>query len=332
MNEDRKYGESMKKILLTFFLTAMATLAVCILAAGYYVGNYMVSFGLVRGTPQDPLAPPRAYALLMPPGTWSYTPPQAVGQEWTMETDDGLLLKGTHFFPWRQNHNWVIVVHGYGCSQENAWYMAQMFLDMGFDVLTPDLRSAGKSEGKYVTLGWREAPDIAAWARLITEKDPQARIVLQGVSMGAATVMMAAADPELPSNVVAVIEDCGYTDAYALLSYQMEESFHLPSFPGMELMDWRCRKVAGFSLRQAAPIEAVRQTHIPMMFIHGTKDTLVPPEMAQQLYEACPTEKRLLLVRDAVHAASAQQDHNRYLSEVRQFLQGKVYEMKGDYS
>lgn len=315
----------MKKIFVTFVLTAMLAVSGCILAAGYYLGNYLVAFGFKRGTAENPMAPPRAYALLMPPGTWNYTRPDATSEEWVQESEDGLRLVATHFRPAHATGNWVIVVHGYGCTQENSYYTAATYLAMGYDVLTPDLRSSGKSQGTFVTMGLDESKDVVQWARRIAASQKDARIVLHGVSMGAATVMMASADEALPSSVVATIEDCGYTSAYDLLAYQMETSFSLPSFPSMNLLDWRCEKRAGFSLHQAAPVVAVSRAKVPILFIHGTKDTLVPPIMAEELYAACTTEKKLLLVPDAIHSAASQQDHDLYYRTVTEFLRGKVY-------
>ena len=121
----------MKKVLATFVLTAFFAVSGCILAAGYYLGNYLVGFGLVRGTAENPMAPPRAYALLMPPGTWSYTRPDAPSEEWALESDDGLRLVATHFTPEHPTGNWVIVAHGYGCTQENSYYIAANYLAMG---------------------------------------------------------------------------------------------------------------------------------------------------------------------------------------------------------
>lgn len=316
----------MKKIIVTFMLTAVLAVSGCVLVAGYQIGNYLVEFGLMRGSSDDPMAPPRAYALLMPPGTWNYTRPDAESEEWVLESDDGLRLVATHFYPEQRAGNWAIVVHGYGCTQENSYYTAQAYLAMGYDVLTPDLRSSGKSQGTFVTMGLEESKDVVHWARRIAETQKDARIVLHGVSMGAATVMMASARDDLPSAVVATVEDCGYTSAYDLLAYQMERSFSLPAFPGMNLLDWRCERRAGFSLHQAAPIVAVSHARVPMLFIHGTKDTLVPPVMAEELYAACTTEKQLLLVPDAIHSAASQQDHDRYYKTVTDFLRGKVYE------
>ena len=318
-------GLFLKKILVTFLLTAAIAFSVSIVAAGYYIGNYLVDFGLVRGAADNPQAPPRAYALLMPPGTWSYTRPEAPSETWQLVSSDGLHLVATHFRPERPRGNWVIIAHGYGCTQENSYYLAARYLAQGYDVLTPDLRSSGGSEGRFVTMGLRESGDIVGWAQEIAARSPEARIVLHGVSMGAATVMLAGAAEALPSQVVAVVEDCGYTSAYDLLAYQMEASFRLPSFPGMNLLDWRCRSRAGFSLREASPVDAVRHARVPVLFIHGTADTLVPSSMAETLYAACTSEKKLLLVPDAIHSAAAQKAPELYDRTVAAFLRGKVH-------
>lgn len=318
-------GFFLKKILVTFLLTAAMAFSVSIVAAGYYIGNYLVDFGLVRGASENPQAPPRAYALLMPPGTWNYTRPDAPSEEWRLISSDGLHLTATHFRSERPRGNWAIIVHGYGCTQENSYYLASHYLAQGYDVLTPDLRSSGKSEGRFVTMGLRESGDIVGWAQEIAARNPEARIVLHGVSMGAASVMMAGASEALPSQVKAVVEDCGYTSAYDLLAYQMEASFRLPSFPGMNLLDWRCERGAGFSLREASPLMAVRHARVPMLFIHGTADTLVPPAMAETLYAACTSEKKLLLVPGAIHSAASQKEPELYDRTVAAFLRGKVY-------
>ena len=138
-------------------------------------------------------------------------------------------------------------------------------------------------------------------------------------------IVFSIVDGDITTKNSTVVEDCGYTSAYDLLAYQREISFRLPSFPGMNLLDWRCRSRAGFSLREAAPIEAVRHARVPMLFIHGTADTLVPASMAETLYAACTSEKELLLVPEAIHSAASQKDAARYDRTVMSFLHGKMH-------
>lgn len=313
----------MKKIIISCLVTAVLCCVATVIGAGYFVGNYAVHFGLERGTADDPQEPPRAYALLMPPEARTYTKPDYPSEEWTLTSPDGLRLEATHFRPSRHSDSsrWVIVVHGYGCTQQNSWYIAANYLAQGYEVLTPDLRASGSSEGRFLTMGYKESEDVLLWARRIAQEHPEARILLHGVSMGAATVMMAAGDSRLPADVVACVEDSGYTSAFDIIAYQIEQSFGLPSFPALELLDWRCEHIAGFSLHRAAPGEAVRHVRVPILFIHGTSDTLVPSCMAQQLYdEAQAPAKKLLFIDGARHAAASQKDQKLYFQTIDDFV------------
>lgn len=311
----------MKKIIISCLLTAVLVTAALVIGAGYFIGNYCVHFGLERGTAENPQEPPKAYALLMPPEARHFAKPNYPSENWNIESDDGIYLAASYFKPERRTDKWVIVAHGYGCTQENSYYIAENYLAMGYNVLTPDLRAAGLSGGQYLTLGYKESEDIVLWAQKIAAEHPDAKILLHGVSMGAATVMMAAGKDDLPDNVAAAVEDCGYTSAYDLIAIQLENSFGLPAFPAMNLLNWRCEKKAGFDLREASPIEAVKHARVPILFIHGTKDTLVPPNMAEQLYAAANAPKKeILMVSGAVHAAASQADQQTYFLTIRKFV------------
>ena len=313
----------MKKIIISCLVTAVLVTAFWCTMAGYFIGNYIVQFGLERGGEADnPKAPPRAYALLMPPESRQFTKPDEEHEVWKIRSDDGLLLQATHFYPEEDSNRWVIVAHGYGCTQQNSWYIASTYLSMGYHVLTPDLRASGDSEGKFLTMGYMESKDIEHWAAEIVRHYPEAKIALHGVSMGAAAVMLAAASGNLPENVVACIEDSGFTSAYHLLALRLEDSFGLPAFPAMNLLDWRCEHLAGFSLRHAAPIKVMDRVRMPILFIHGEKDTLVPPYMADLLYEACwSPKKEIFLAPDSIHGAASQTAHDAYYKKVVEFLE-----------
>ena len=113
--------------------------------------------------------------------------------------------------------------------------------------------------------------------------------------MGAAAVMMAAGE-KLPSNVKAAVEDCGYTSAWSVLSYQMKSQFHLPAFPFLYCADFVTRIRAGYGMKEADALKCVAGTRLPMFFIHGTEDRFVPFEMMKELYDVCRSEKECLAV------------------------------------
>ena len=169
---------------------------------------------------------------------------------------DGLKL---HNYLLKNNSNkWVITVHGYTSEGKLMSNYGKKFYDMGYNVLIPDLRGHGMSEGDYIGMGWDERLDIIDLINYIIDVDKDSEIVLFGVSMGAATVMNVSGE-NLPSNVKAIIEDCGYTSAWDQFSYQLDELFGLPPFPMMHTASLIGKFRAGYWLKDASPLEQVKK-------------------------------------------------------------------------
>ena len=303
----------LKKVVLSSGITLVIVVLLLVSLAGYFAGGYFVDLALKRGNAQDPKAPPAACVSILDPNVQQPSKPEAVSENWQMISADGLKLTATHFHPVHEGHRWVILVHGYGRNQQNTWDYAAAYLEHGYEVLTPDLRASGDSEGTYLTMGALEGQDIEKWVEKIAAEDPQAKIVLHGVSMGAATVMLASAQQDMPDNLAAVIEDCGYTSADKMFAMQLKNLFDLPSFPLIDCMDIMSRRKTGVALSAAAPIKAVQKTRVPMLFIHGDADKLVPYEMMQELYDACGAPvKEKVTVKGASHAEAKSADPQAY--------------------
>ena len=279
---------------------ALLIVVAALLMAGYAIGAYFVDFALKRGNDTDPLAPPAACVNIHDKGR--KVPPEltAAKENWEAVSSDGRHLVATHYIPTNPGKRWAILVHGY-------------------QVLTPDLCASGKSEGQYITMGVKESQEIVVWAKQIKEKYPDAQIVLHGVSMGAATVLMAAARDDLPG-LVAVIEDCGYTSAYKMFSNQLGVIFGLPEFPIMNCVDVVSGIKTGVKVSDAAPVEVVRKIKVPVLFIHGEADKLIPPAMMEELYTKCEAPAAKFTVAGAGHADSMKTEPERYWSEVFGFL------------
>ena len=88
---------------------------------------------------------------------------------------------------------------------------------LGHERIAPDLRACGDSEGNFVGMGWLDRKDVLRWIDYIIQRDPDAEIVIHGISMGAATTMMTAGE-DTPDNVKAFVEDCGYTSVWDVFS------------------------------------------------------------------------------------------------------------------
>lgn len=137
----------------------------------------------------------------------------------------------------------------------------------------------------------------------IVESDPEAQIVLYGVSMGGATVMMVSGE-DLPQNVKAIVEDCGYTSVWDEFSYQLDVLFGLPTFPAKNFASLVTKVRAGWWLEDGNALKQVSKSKTPMFFIHGDKDTFVPYDMLDKVYNAATVEKDILIVEGAEHGGA----------------------------
>lgn len=218
-----------------------------------------------------------------------------------IESYDKLQL---HSYVVTQNSNkWAIVVHGYGGSGKLMSDKSKYFYDMGYNVLIPDLRGHGKSEGDYIGMGWKDRLDIISWINFIINENPNAEIVLHGTSMGAATVLMTSGE-NLPSNVKAIVADCAYTSAWDEFSYQLETYLKVPSSYILNVTNMVTKLKAGYSLKEASALECVKKATVPILYIHGDKDKFVPYSMMDKLYDATNSPKEKLTIEGGEHANS----------------------------
>ena len=230
---------------------------------------------------------------------------------------DSLRLHGKRFK--NSGSDYALVCHGYTSKAKHMAGFVKKFYDRGFNVLAVDARAHGDSEGAKIGMGWPERRDIAGWIKLILSWDPDARIILHGVSMGAATVLMASGET-LPENVKAVIADCGYTSEWDEFIWEAE-TLHIPWFPVLNAASLLSKLRDGYDFKQASALDQVKKSRIPTLFIHGTEDELVPYKMLGELFSAAACEKEKLTVEGAGHALSSSVDPELYWSTVERFIE-----------
>lgn len=239
-----------------------------------------------------------------------------------VQSKDGLRLTG-HFLPAAQPTNkTILAVHGYHSNGRKEYAIfARFYHQLGYNLLMPDDRAHGESEGRYIGFGWLDREDCKQWIAWLREQHGAfAQVLLHGISMGAATVLMAAGDG-LDSIVKGVVADCSYSGVWDEFAYQAKHSLHIPSFPILPLANLISRLLAGYDYKAASVKKQVKNIKIPVLFIHGTKDTYVPTTMVHELFAACRAPKRLLLVSGAVHADSYLTDTPSYEAAVTAHLQ-----------
>lgn len=224
----------------------------------------------------------------------------------------------------KESQIWVIAVHGYTDSASFMVNSAKQFINYGYNVLMPDLRAHGKSDGKYIGMGWLDKDDIMLWVDYLIGTYGNIKIILYGISMGAATVMMASGE-DLPSNVRMVIEDCGYTSAWEEFAHELRYLFHMPTFPALYNANLITMVKAGYSLKKASSIKQIKKSKIPILFIHGDKDNFVPFYMLDKLYNAANCKKEKLVIKGAAHAEAQLIDPQKYWHTVRKFIKKYIF-------
>ena len=219
----------------------------------------------------------------------------------------------------KEEQKYAIIVHGYRSSTKAISYLARRYYEAGYNVLCPYLRAHAGSDYEWSTMGWHERFDIIDWINYIEEKSVGAKIVLHGVSMGAATVMMTTGE-SLPSSVICAIEDCGYTSVYDAYSYKIPQMMHLPAFPSINIFRRAIINRVGFDIKEASALAQIRKSCTPTLFLHGEADTVVPVSMARELYENARCEKDILIFPRAEHAMSPLNYPDKYWGKVWEFI------------
>jgi pimeloyl-ACP methyl ester carboxylesterase len=240
--------------------------------------------------------------------------------EVSIRSFDGLKLSGT-YYEFQKGAPIDILFHGYhGCAEQDLSGGVYRCQRLGHNVLIVDHRAAGKSEGHVITFGVNESRDAAAWVQYVVENiDPNAKILLGGISMGAATVMMASA-MELPPNVVGTVADCGYTSAKEIIKKVIRD-MHLPDNLLYPFVRLGARLFGGFDPDANSPIASMPNCRVPVIFFHGDTDAFVPMSMSEENFAACAAPKHLVITPGAGHGLCFPVDVDTYVKEIETFFE-----------
>lgn len=217
----------------------------------------------------------------------------------------------------------ALLVHGYTDCSIRMMPLGRMYdRDLHMNILLPDLRNAGRTDGDHFQMGWLDRNDVKQWAALAPHIfGDSARVVVHGVSMGAATTMMLSGDNDVPQCVKAYIEDCGYTSVQDQFSKELRDQFSLPTWPLIPLASTLCKWRYGWDFEEASALNQVAKCQRPMLFIHGSEDNFVPTWMLYPLYKAkTKGYKEIYLSYGAEHARSYHLHPAEYTLRVTRFL------------
>lgn len=217
----------------------------------------------------------------------------------------------------------AFILHGYQGSSLSMLQIGYMFnKELGYNIFLPDLRAHGQSEGDVACMGWKERHEVIRWIEIADDVfGGDTQIVVQGISMGGGTTMIVAGDKNLPPMVKCAINDCGYTSVYDAFSVSWNEKLKYLKFPLFDLGNMWSRILYGWRFDDASPLNSMKECYLPLFIIHGEKDSLLPVDMAYDLFDIKPGEKELWILPGVDHGAAYLDYPQEYAQRVQAFVE-----------
>ena len=306
-----------------FTVVAILAAILTVIAVIAYI-CYTVTFGRRNNSNIDPMAPirlkgceeilARTRPLIM---EISATPCEDV----YITARDGVTLYGRYYHV-ADGAPVELQFHGYrGHALRDFCGGARDAKARGHNLILVDQRAHGKSGGRELTFGVKERFDVLDWVNYtIGRFGPDTDIILLGMSMGAATVLMAS-ELELPHNVRGIMADCPYSSPSEII-HRVVSEMKLPAALLMPFIRLGGIVYGGFDIKASSAREAVKRSKIPTLIIHGEGDSFVPCDMSREIFAGCQMSERILLIiPGADHGISYLTDKERYLSTVVSFME-----------
>lgn len=317
--------EKQRKTLRFLGLTAGA--AAVSAASSYFTTKYMMKVALDREVPKAPKGAEKFIAGRGPGQDFldaveeaSERLAQTDNETVSITAHDGIQIVG-HWIPCETPKRILIAMHGW----RSAWHrdfglISDFWHNNNCSVLYAEQRGQGESGGDSMGFGLTERCDCLDWVNYINARfGTNLSIYLCGVSMGAATVLMAAG-LDMPENVCGICADCGFTSPDAIWRHVMNDNMHIRYSGLMETVaNEICRQKTDFGANDYSTVDALKSTGIPVFLAHGTDDTFVPVTMTYENYKACASPKRLLIVPGADHGMSYYVEKENYEASVKDF-------------
>lgn len=239
----------------------------------------------------------------------------------TRKSQNGYNLKGYLLTAENKTNKFVLFAHGYRSDHlGDPANFEKYYYEQGYNFMSVDHTSAGDSEGDWVGFDYYESQDMLAWIDYLVERfGEDIQIILHGVSMGGATVCQMASSVQ--PQVKLIISDCAYTSANDQFT-KVANSIGIKRLApvAVSIVNALNKRLAGYDLALTDVRESVKNSRVPMLFVHGLVDDFVPVEMCYELYEICGSEKDMLIIDKASHAQSIMVDGDTYKAKIEEFI------------
>lgn len=239
-------------------------------------------------------------------------------ESFEIRSHDGLTLRGK-YYEYEKGAPLEIMFHGYeGNADRDLSGGVERCFHLKRNTIIVNQRAHGDSEGHVITFGYKEKLDCLRWIDFAVEHfGPEQEIIITGVSMGAATVLLASGE-SLPKNVVSVLADCPYSSTREIICKIVRE-MGLPVKIIYPLIRLGAIIFGGFDPDKCEPEEAVKRATVPIIFVHGDADDFVPLYMSEKMYEVCSAGKALYVSPGAGHGLAFPKNQEGYYKAVRDF-------------
>ena len=233
-----------------------------------------------------------------------------------IRSTDGLTLRAK-YFEYAKDAPIELLFHGYkGNAERDLCGGVERCFRLGRNAMIIDQRASGRSDGHVITFGIKESADCYEWVKYTVARfGEEKKIIIGGISMGAATVMMATRF-DLPKNVVCVLADCGYTSPKEIIKKVVKE-MKLPADIVYPFIRLGALIYGRFNLEETSAMETMKKCTVPVVFVHGDDDDFVPYDMSVRLHDACTSEKKILItIHGAGHGLAFPVDQDGYVNQL----------------
>jgi len=238
----------------------------------------------------------------------------------TISVGDGGTLE-IWYVPANGSRALVLMFPGYAESKESLLSQAATFHDLGYDTLLVDFRGAGGSSGSDTTLGVRESRDVASGVDYARAQWPDRRIVLYGVSMGAAAVLRAMAVEGVKPD--AAILESPFDSLLSTVGNRFNAT-GLPSFPASQLLVFWGSVQQGSNGFANNPVDYARSLKCPSLLLHGQDDPRVTVQQNQAIYDALGGPKQQVEFQGAGHVSLIASSPQLWKDSVQSFLSDRL--------
>ena len=221
----------------------------------------------------------------------------------------------------------VIYLHGNSSSRCEAVSQLKYLLSLNITVFALDFCGCGKSNGKYISLGWYEKDDVECVVNFLRRTNKVSKIGLWGRSMGAVTaIMYGASDP----TISALVLDSPFYSLNLLINEIVDQKVSVPKFildRVLKSVKATIKEKAGFNIDDLETYKFAEKCKIPACFCHGNNDTFVNCHHSMDLYKKYNfKEKKKFLVKGN-HNTARPKDIKNFLAL---FFHDKLFTPKAE--